>query len=208
MNAFVLAGGASSRMGRDKALLELHGQPLIEHALHKFRALGFKPCIVGSRPDLASFAPVVADNFPGSGPLGGIEAALAASSADLNLILAVDLPLLPASFLQWMAHRSALTHALVTLPLLQGRPQPLCAVYSRALLPYLQVALSAGSCKVMHALESAAAALHVPVDLFHVESIASAQAWPQPIPLHLWFQNVNTPADFAGLSLEHFARIE
>lgn len=208
MNAYLLAGGASTRMGRDKALLELHGQPLILHALHKFRALGFKPRIVGSRPDLASFAPIIPDNFPHAGPLGGIEAALAASSADLNLILAVDLPLLPASFLQWIAHRSAITHALVTLPLLQGRPQPLCAVYSRALLPHVQSALTAGNGKVMHAIQSASAALHTPIDAFHVESIASAQAWPQPVPLHLWFQNVNTPADFASPSLEHFARIE
>src|SRR5579875_2850409 len=122
-------------MGRDKALLELHGQPLIHYALRKFRELGFEPSIVGSRPDLAFFAPIVFDNSPGAGPLGGIEAALAASSAELNIFLAVDLPLLPTSFLQWLANRSAITRALATIPLLQGRPQPLCAVYSRELLP-------------------------------------------------------------------------
>ena len=208
MNAFVLAGGASSRMGRDKALLELHGRPLIRHALDKLNAIGFKPRIVGSRPDLATFAPIVFDNFPQCGPLGGIEAALAASDAAQSLILAVDLPLLPAPFLRWIANRAALTNALATVPLLHGRPQPLCAIYSRALLPHIRAALTAGDFKIMHAVESAAAALCAPIDALHVESVASAQSWPQPIPLHRWFQNINTPSDLQSLALEHFAGIE
>ncbi|HUY80544.1 MAG TPA: molybdenum cofactor guanylyltransferase [Acidobacteriaceae bacterium] len=208
MNAFVLAGGASSRMGRDKALLPLNGRPLIEHALDKLLALGFTPRIVGSRPDLASFAPVVPDNFPGSGPLGGIEAALAASNTQQNLFLAVDLPLLPVSFLRWLIDRAALTNALATIPLLQWRPQPLCAVYSRALLPHIRSALAARRAKVMLAIESAACAMGAPIDTCNVESIATAQSWPQPFPLHSWFQNINTPSDLETLTLEHFAGIE
>lgn len=208
MNAFVLAGGASSRMGRDKALLELHGQPLIRHALAKLNTIGFMPRIVGSRPDLTSLATVVADNFPQSGPLGGIEAALAASDTDQNLVIAVDLPLLPASFLHWIADRAALTNALATIPFLQGRPQPLCATYNRALLPHVRAALTVGNFKIMHAIQSAAAHLHTSIDAFHVESVAAAQSWPQAVPLHRWFQNINTPADLESLVLEHFAGIE
>lgn len=60
----------------------------------------------------------------------------------------------------------------------------------------------------MQVIQSAAAALHAPIDAFNVESIASAQSWPQPLQLHLWFQNINTPADLGNLALEHFARIE
>lgn len=207
-SAFVLAGGASSRMGRDKALLEIDGQPLIQHALGKLRALGFEPRIVGARPDLASFAPVVPDNFPHSGPLGGIQAALAVSNTQQNLFLAVDLPLLPVAFLRWLIDRAALTQALATIPLLQGRPQPLCAVYSRTLLPYTQSALKSADAKVIHAIDSAARATGQPIDTFDVESVASAQAWPQPLPLHWWFQNINTPDDFERLTLEHFAGFE
>jgi molybdenum cofactor guanylyltransferase len=195
-------------MGRDKALLHLDGQPLILHALKKFRSLGLAPRIVGSRPDLASFAPLVPDNFPNAGPLGGIEAALAVSDTEQNLFLAVDLPLLPASFLQWLADRAALTNALATVPLLQGRPQPLCAVYSRALLPYIRSALTSGHAKVMHVIESAVDSLHAPINIFNVESVASAQAWQQILPLHRWFQNINTPSDLENLTLEHFAGIE
>jgi len=208
MNAFVLAGGASSRMGRDKALIELDGRPLIQHALDKLRTIGFAPRIVGSRPGLASFAPVISDNIAHSGPLGGIEAALALTDTQQNLFLAVDIPLLPAFFLRWIADRAVITEALATIPLSQDRPQPLCGVYSRALLPHIQTALSMGHAKVMQAIESAAQAALTPIDFFHVESIASAQSWPQPIPLHRWFQNINSPADLENLMLEHFARIE
>lgn len=208
IGAFVLAGGASSRMGRDKALLPLNGRPLIEHALHKLRALGLSPRIVGSRPDLASFAPVIPDSVAHAGPLGGIQAALAASDTEMNLFLAVDLPLLPVSFLRWILDRAATTQALATVPLLQGRPQPLCAVYSRALLPHIHRSLTAGNARVMHAVTSAALAEAQPIDSFNVESVATAQAWPQPLPLHWWFQNINPPADLESLTLEHFARIE
>jgi len=208
MNAFVLAGGASSRMGRDKAILEFQGKPLIQHALDKLHSLGLPPRIVGSRPDLTCFAPVVPDNFPQTGPLSGIEAALTISNTEQNLFLAVDLPLLPASFLGWLADRADLTDALATVPLLQGHPQPLCAVYSRTLLPHIRSALASGQAKVMYVIESATDALRVPIDIFHVESVASALFWPQPVPIHRWFQNINTPADLQNLMLEHFVSIE
>lgn len=208
MNAFILAGGASTRMGRDKALLLLRRQPLIQHTIAKLRILGFAPHIAGSRPDLASYAPIVPDNFPHSGPLSGIEAALAASDKDQNLFLAVDLPLLPEFFLRWLTDRAALTGAPAIIPLLLGRPQPLCAVYSRVLLPHVRSSLASGCFKVMRAIESASQAAHTPIDLFHVESVASAQSWPQPIPLHRWFQNINTPFDLEHLPLEHFSSIE
>jgi molybdopterin-guanine dinucleotide biosynthesis protein A len=106
VNAFVLAGGQSARMGRDKTLLEINGRPLVEHALDLLRNLDLNPRICGSRPDLARFAPVVPDNFPRSGPLAGIEAALAVSDTELNLFVPVDLPGLRREFLHWMLTRA------------------------------------------------------------------------------------------------------
>jgi molybdenum cofactor guanylyltransferase len=207
VNAFVLAGGQSTRMGRDKALLELNGRPLVAHAIDKLRALGLWPRIVGSRNDLAVFAPVIPDIHPQAGPLGGIEAALAASDQEQNLFLPVDLFLLPVDFLRWMIERVEFTHALATIPRLQGRLQPLCAIYSRALLPHAQAALASGDAKVTHAVERAATATGLRIDSFDVESIAAAQSWDQARPLHRWFANVNTPADFEKAALEHSPRI-
>ncbi len=207
MNAFVLAGGQSTRMGRDKAMLPLGGRPLIEHALDKLRALGFSPRIVGSRSDLAAFAAVVPDRHPQAGPLGGIEAALAASDTEQNFFLPVDLPWLPLEFLRWMIDRANGTEALATIPRLQGRPQPLCAVYGKALLPYAQAALVADDAKVMRAVERAANATGLRIDSFDVETVAAAQSWEQPLPLRRWFENINTPADFKKAALEQTARI-
>ena len=207
MNAFVLAGGQSTRMGRDKALLELAGRPLIEHALEKLRALGFSPRVVGLRPDLNAFAAVIPDIHPHSGPLSGIEAALAASDTEQNLFLPVDLPLLPVEFLRWMVERADSTEALATVPRLQGRPQPLCAVYTKALLPYVQAALAADDAKVMRAVERAANGTGLRIDSFDVETIAAAQSWEQTLPLHRWFENMNTIADFEKAALEQSARI-
>jgi len=206
VNAFVLAGGQSTRMGRDKALIEFRGRPLIEHALAKLRALGFAPNIAANRPDLARYAPIIPDNYPGSGPLGGIEAALSASNEDLNLFLPIDLPLLPTALLHWMATRSEQTVAIATIPRLQGRPQPLCAVYHRALLPHAQTALAIGDAKVMRAVERASAATGSTIDVFDIEtvvpSLSPASAWPEAPPVHRWFQNLNTPGDLEKAALE------
>ena len=194
-------------MGRDKVLLELEGRPLIEIALEKLRALELTPRIVGFRPDLAAFAPVIPDIHLQSGPLGGIEAALDASDSEQNLFLPVDLPWLPVDFLRWMMDRVELTHALATIPRLQARPQPLCAIYRKDFLPHAQATLAAGDAKVMRAVEGAANATGLPIDSFDVESIAAAQSWEQMRPLHKWFENINTPAEFEKVALEHSTRI-
>ena len=202
MKAFVLAGGQSTRMGRDKALLAIDGRPLVEHALELLRSLGLSPRICGSRSDLVRFAEVVPDNFPQSGPLAGIEAALAVSDSELNLFVPVDLPGLPRGFLQWMMTRAERSQAIATIPRYGGRFQPLCAVYSRRLLDGLRRSLATGDCKVIVALHEAAACLGEALDAFDVESVASAlppAEWPSHPPLADWFRNVNTPADYESL---------
>ncbi|MGA2170607.1 MAG: NTP transferase domain-containing protein [Terracidiphilus sp.] len=78
---FVLAGGRSSRMGEDKALLRLGGQPLVAHALGILRKAGLAASVAGAGSALGALAPVVEHANPGLGPLGGICAALASTTA-------------------------------------------------------------------------------------------------------------------------------
>ncbi len=184
--SFVLAGGRSTRMGQDKALLRIGGRSLLEMALDKLPTAR----IAGARTDLSSFAPVIPDIHPDCGPLSGIEAALSASHSALNVFLPVDMPLLPAQFLSWMLDRAEITGALATVPRFNGRPQPLCAVYQRDLLPRITVALEDGQYKVMAAVGQA--------DLFDVEVVASTdRALPgfSALPVYRWFHNCNTPED-------------
>jgi molybdopterin-guanine dinucleotide biosynthesis protein A len=195
-------------MGRDKALLEFNGQPLIRRAVEKLQALGISPRIAGSRSDLSRFATAIPDNFPDSGPLGGIDAALAISDARLNLFQPVDLPWLPTDLLAWMVERAESTESLATIPRLQGRLQPLCAVYHREFWPYARAALMTGNFKVMDAVNSAAIAKGFRIDCFDVENIATALGWRQPNLLHRWFDNLNTPADLEKAALEQSASIQ
>jgi molybdopterin-guanine dinucleotide biosynthesis protein A len=203
MNAFILAGGQSTRMGRDKALLEVDGETLVERELGLLRGLGLAPRICGSRLDLAHFADVVPDNFPLCGPLGGIEAALAVSDTELNLFVPVDLPGLPADFLRWLMARAETGQAVATIPKYGGRLQPLCAVYNGRLLSGLRSALGGGRFKAMIAIEESAAALGEAIDVFDVECIAPiATEWPADPQLAAWFRNVNTPADYEALEMD------
>jgi len=146
--AFILAGGRSSRMGADKAFLELAGKPLIVRAVEVAREAVTEVKIVGDPQKFAAFGPVIEDVYRDRGPLGGIHAALTGSATEWNLILAVDLPFVPTHFLKYLLMRAESSGATVTVPSVGGYFQPLCAVYSKAFLFYAEHALSAGKNKI------------------------------------------------------------
>jgi molybdenum cofactor guanylyltransferase len=204
---FVVAGGRSTRMGRDKALLQFAGRPLLDLALDKLRALPLAsaPRIAAARPDLSAHADVIADLHPGCGPLSGVEAALAATTQPLNVFLPVDMPLMPAEFLLWMLHRAGRSGALMTVPRINGSPQPLCAVYRRQLLSPISASLLAGEYKVMSVVTAAASPSGSSpaglIDVFDAERVASTRPdllACSPLPLYRWFHNCNTPQDMTG----------
>jgi molybdenum cofactor guanylyltransferase len=129
--AFILAGGKSSRMGQDKAFLELEGETLLARAMELAATVASDVRLVGDPQKLLPFGRVVEDVFPGRGPLGGIHAALTSSTADLNLVLAVDLPFVETRFLAYLLSAASQSGAVVTVPQAVGGWQPLCAVYRR-----------------------------------------------------------------------------
>jgi phospholipid/cholesterol/gamma-HCH transport system ATP-binding protein len=148
LTAFVLAGGKSTRMGTDKALVTLDGRTLLARALDLARSVTPDVRIVGDPAKFARFAPVVEDAFPGCGPLGGIHAALRASQTDLNLILAVDVPFVSPALLQYLIRRASSAAATVTVVRASGGWQPLCAVYRREFADAAEEALAAGLYKI------------------------------------------------------------
>jgi phospholipid/cholesterol/gamma-HCH transport system ATP-binding protein len=148
ITAFILAGGKSTRMGSDKAFLELSGRPLLAHAVALAKAVTDNVKIVGDPDKFAAFGPVVADVYPVRGPLGGIHAALANSGTDWSLILGVDLPFLDAKFLNYLIAEARSSGALVTVAEAGGHVHPLCAVYRKQFLPAAERALSAGRNKI------------------------------------------------------------
>jgi len=133
LSAFILAGGKSSRMGTDKAFVTLGGRTLLERALEAARSVACDVRIVGDPAKFGAFAPVVEDIFSGCGPLGGIHAALRSSGADLNLILAVDVPFVTPALLEFLVTcASSAPSATVTVVRSDDGWQPLCAVYRLA----------------------------------------------------------------------------
>jgi len=145
---FVLAGGKSSRMGTDKALLNFAGQTLLDRALAVMKAACGSAAIVGDPVTLANFGRVIEDVFHSCGPLGGIHAALAASSAEFNAILAVDLPFVSSELIACLFAAAEDSAAIVTVPKTRTGFQPLCAVYRRAFCATAERALRAGHYKV------------------------------------------------------------
>jgi len=148
VTAFVLAGGKSSRMGEDKAFLKLGGQTLLDRALELAKTVASSPLIVGSEAKFAAFGRVVEDVYTERGPLGGIQAALTRTCTELNLMVAVDLPFLQPSFLNYLVSRSRETKAVVTVPMVEGTLQPLCAVYRRGFADVAERSLLAGRNKI------------------------------------------------------------
>lgn len=144
VSAFILAGGKSSRMGRDKAFLQLRGCTLVDHALKLAARVAGSAWIVGSSGKFAAFGPVIEDVYLERGPLGGIHAALTQTATDLNLMIAVDLPFLDPSFLEYLISRARETAAMVVVPKAAGRLQPLCAVYRRSFAKVAERSLRAG----------------------------------------------------------------
>jgi len=148
VTGFVLAGGKSSRMGRDKAFLQLKGQTLLSLALEAASAVAASVWIVGSTAKFAAFGPVVEDIYPERGPLAGIHGALASTATDLNLIMAVDLPFLQPNFLQYLISQARESPAVVVVPKTDGGLQPLCAVYRRRFVEVAERSLRAGRNKI------------------------------------------------------------
>jgi molybdopterin-guanine dinucleotide biosynthesis protein A len=141
----ILAGGKSTRMGTDKALVEFQGRTLLARSLDLARALSANVRIVGSRDKFAQFAPVVEDEFPNCGPLGGIHAVLRSSHTDLNLVLAVDMPFVTQPLLQYLIAQARETPGVMAIvPRWDAGWQPLCAVYRRKFAVAAEQALRAG----------------------------------------------------------------
>ena len=126
----ILAGGESSRMGRDKAWIEIDGQPLISHAIATAREAGATEILISGRPGIdysALGCAVLLDRESGLGPLGGIERALETTQASLMLVLAVDLPGIPAAHLKKLLSQARPGCGVV--PENGAFFEPLCAVY-------------------------------------------------------------------------------
>lgn len=214
-------------MGTDKALVELAGRPLIAHTTAKLRRLTPRVHILSANQALSPYAPLVGDLHPNTGPIGGVEAALAHTSSDWNLIYPVDVPFVPTAFLAWWVRTVTQLHAFYTrvaLFRIDDVAQPALLLIHRDALPIIREAVLCGDYKLYPVLQKVARELAppgaqpwetvpylLPIDetlQFGAEEIAGGN--PEPWQLvseeqrraqGLWFANLNTPEDLAQAKL-------
>jgi molybdenum cofactor guanylyltransferase len=224
VGGYVLAGGKSVRMGRDKALLELAGKPLVQHAVKKLRRVCMDVRVLSGDAELGVYASIVPDLHPGCGPLGGMETALTHSVFDWNLFMPVDMPFLPSAFLNHWVRGTLMEEkngARVAMFTVGGVPQPTLAMVHKDVTPFVMEAMERREFKLYPVLERAgrelAAERGILLGRVFVNMPWSEQgtfratpnqfgprqvAWlatteAQQEAKHLWFANLNTPEEFA-----------
>lgn len=157
ITAVVLAGGQSSRMGQDKGSLPFADETMLARVVRIVQEVAGEVIVVGQKQQFggAPFTklPVrfVHDPEPHLGPLAGIATGLAASTTDLNLVVACDMPLVNSAVLRRLIDLR--DEADICLAVVNGHASPLCAVYRRAVAMAAQELLASGERRVMTLLD-------------------------------------------------------
>ena len=187
VSGVILAGGASRRLEKNKALERIGGKTLIERVIDSLAPLTTEVLVVVGRPEQAAAlrlplsVRVVSDRYPGGGSLGGIFTGLEASAEPWSLVVACDMPFLNRELLRHLMAQSSNVDAVV--PCLGGQPEPLHALYSKACLAPMERMLRAGQLKIAPLFEA--------VRVRYVDEATIDRIDPR----HLSFFNINTQAD-------------
>ena len=155
VTGFILAGGESRRLGRDKRILRIGGKTLLAKTQELLKnVLGEEPFVVGDNLVGLDINPdrIILDARPDCGPLGGLVASLEKSPTEWVLILAVDMPFLEKADLQRMLQVARQHYDVLTLSA-DGRPEPLAALYRRTALPFWQERLNNGVLSLSEGIE-------------------------------------------------------
>ena len=131
VEGFILVGGASRRMGTDKAQLTLGGSTVLERVAHELAAVASSVTLVGARKDYGVSLPNVADFHEAYGALGGIHTAMTVAKADWILVVACDLPFVTSRLFECLVSNLTASRDAVVPIQADGRPQPVCALYRR-----------------------------------------------------------------------------
>lgn len=190
VGAYVLAGGGSTRFGRDKALVEFAGMPMLARMIEAVRGTSNDVKIVAALGKYDTFAiEMVEDRWPGEGPLGGIVTALLRTRENepeckWNLIVSCDMPFLTADWLRFLVERAAKSDAQVILPHSEHGPEPLCACWRTDSVETLQAAFERGVRKVTQG-----------ITLLRAE-VLDERDWKRFDSAGRLFWNMNTAADY------------
>jgi molybdopterin-guanine dinucleotide biosynthesis protein A len=180
---FITAGGRSSRMGIDKAWLEIEGQSLIERTLASVRAVTSSVAIIANTEGYGSLGvPVFVDSHQGVGPLEAVRVALSNTETNRVLLVACDLPFLTPELFSFLLSIPSKNQAVVPLSA-DNQIEPLCAIYCKNSLHAVETLIEQGERKMAKLFEK------VPTRFVEFKEIRELDG------ANLFFENINTPED-------------
>jgi molybdenum cofactor guanylyltransferase len=187
---YILAGGGSTRFGRDKALVEVGGKAMLERMIGLLQRVTNRVKLVATPSKYSGFgAEIIEDGWPGEGPLGGIITALEDAGKSpphcgWNLIVSCDMPFLTREWLNFLCERATKSEAQVVVPHSAHGPEPLCACYRTDAAGALRSAFESGVRKVTQGLQ------HVTTE------VLDEADWKRFDSAGRLFLNMNTAADY------------
>jgi molybdopterin-guanine dinucleotide biosynthesis protein A len=177
---FVLVGGQSSRMGRDKALLPYQGRTLAEHIASIVLEAAGSVTLIGSPGRYGGLGfPVYDDDYPDRGPIGGVATALRVSGAEWNLVVACDMPAVTAGLLRALLDRARDPAGCVAATGPDGEPEPLCAVYHARSLPVIERAIRDNRLKMKELMKELQPVLYVEIDPGSMANLNTPKEWAE-----------------------------
>jgi molybdopterin-guanine dinucleotide biosynthesis protein A len=198
VHGFVLAGGKSTRMGGDKAMMPFCGRPMVEIAVEKLRSFCAEVSIAGNRNDLARYADVVQEARLEAGPAAGVEAGLKAARQEWVLFIPVDVPLVPVELLlRWVEEALRVKMSVSYLGIVQKQPA-FCLLQRERLASFSRL-LNEGERRLEVLLNQTASTdeyalwMYDAYELYGGFSGDGTYHGPDDKTLERWFANVNTP---------------
>lgn len=184
--AIILAGGKSSRMGTNKALLKINEKTNIERIVEQLKLLFDNLILVTNDVKTYEFLDVqmVPDQYPGMGPLAGVHAGLNVSNYDVNLVVACDMPFISSELAEALLANASNYDAVI--PVINGKQHPLFAVYQKQVAKMVEERIQSGQLRMKHLLD----------DLNVLYVTEKELATYSPITLEKVFFNMNHPEEY------------
>lgn len=188
IQAYILAGGKSSRMGTEKGLVTLLGKPFIKHIIDTIKTITPHITIVANSDHYnATGYPVIADIIKDKGPLSGIYTGLTYSEFANNLFVSCDMPLINYDLIDFLISQINSAHNATVVSHI-GKTEPLCGVYSKSALPIIKSLLETNQLSVHNALTHLSTQrIDVSLQPFYTKNI---------------FFNINSPVELKQLEEE------
>jgi len=184
ISGFILAGGKSSRMGTDKALLMFQNEPLLKHMIKLIEPFCQSVKISGQNIDYKYFnIEMVPDMFSGFGPIAGIYSSLYNSSSDWNLLVSVDVPFVNDELFRYLILNIGEFDCII--PEHTGGIEPLVGLYHKQALPVLKEMISCCDYKLMNLLRK--------LNTRFLDCNSLTKKYPR------LFMNINRPEDYQSI---------